>query len=101
MRRSYELGTVLVQLAEETPDVTSVYLTEHGDADQAIIEAFYWTSVPGVKQRIMLHKEATTQLVKEVTVGTELQMPMASIVYLRLKEMKILNRSEFGGLPEK
>jgi hypothetical protein len=101
--RSYESPTLSVQLVEETPGATTVRLTEHGEADQAVVEAFYWTTVRlnGVanEQHVMLHKEATIQLVSGSTVETDILMPLADIVFIRVKEMKLLNQSEFGKVP--
>jgi hypothetical protein len=101
--RSYSSPTISVRLAKEVdrPDFTAVYLTEHEDADQVIIEAFYWATdrLGGAEQRLMHHKEATAPLVKGVTVAANLMMPIASIVFIRVKEMKLLNQSEFGDVP--
>ena len=98
--RSYNSGTIAVRLVEQSSGVTSVFLTEHGDADQAIIEAFYYTTVrlshDAGETRVMLHKEATTPIGKGMTVATELMMPIASIEFIRVKEMKMLKQSEFG-----
>jgi len=98
-KRSYESATISVQLLEERPGVTSVILAEHGDADQVIVEAFYWTTYRGL--RVMLHKEATAPVSKGVMTAAELQMPVTSIVFLRVKELKMLGQSEFGDVPKK
>jgi hypothetical protein len=103
--RSYKSDTISVLLAEGgAPGVTSVYLTEHGDADQAIIEAFYWADVrlfsSESEQRLMRHKEATTTLQKGTTVAADLLMPIADIVFVRVTESKILNQAEFGDVPK-
>jgi anaerobic selenocysteine-containing dehydrogenase len=98
--QSYESATISVLLREEKPGVSSIYLTEHGDADEVVIQAFYWTTIPYPAQtRIMLHAEATTMLVKGATVATELLLPLANIVFIRVKEMRMLNQSEFGQVP--
>ena len=96
--RSYDSATLSIKLVEEVPGVTSLYMMEHGDADQVAIEAFYWTMLG--QQRLMLHKETTAPLVKEMTVGADLPMPVTSIVFLRVREMKLLRQSEFGRTPE-
>jgi hypothetical protein len=94
---SYSSATISVRLLEEQPGRTSVYLTEHGDADYAIVDAFYWSTFDN--QRILLHKETTAPLVKESTVGADLPMTVASIVFLRVYELKLLSQSEFGKVP--
>jgi hypothetical protein len=95
--RSYDSATISVRLMEEQKGITSVVLTEHGDADQVIVEAFYWTTVEG--HRLLLHRETTAPLVKGVAVGASLPMPVTSIAFLRVKEMKLLTQSEFGKVP--
>ena len=95
--RSYESATLSVRLLEEEPGRTSVYLTEHGDADYAIVDAFYWSTFED--QRLLLHKETTAPLVKGAIVGADLPMTVASIVFLRVYELKLLSQSEFGKVP--
>ena len=95
--RSYNAATISVRLVEEEPGSTSVYLTEHGDADEVIVQAFYWSTLNN--QRILLHKEATAPLVKGTIVAANLPMTLAGIVFLRVKELKLLNQSEFGKAP--
>jgi hypothetical protein len=96
--RSYDSATVSVQLAEEQPGITSVLLTEHGDADYCIVEAFYWTALNGV--RVLLHKEATTPLGKGTAAAADIALPVTSIVFLRIRELKLLTQSEFGDVPK-
>jgi hypothetical protein len=95
--RSFDTTSISVRLTQEQPGTTSVYLTEYGEADQVVIEAFYWASYQN--QRILLHKEATAPLVKGGTVGASLLMPLDIIVFIRVKEMKLLGQSEFGKVP--
>jgi hypothetical protein len=92
--RSFDSATISVRLAEEVPGMTSVLLTEHGDADEAIVLAFFWATLKGLK--LLLHKETTAPLVKGTVVQADLPMPIKSIAFLRVKELKLLHQSEFG-----
>jgi hypothetical protein len=92
--RSYDSKTISVRLEESQPGFTSALLTEHGDADYGIIEAFYWATLDG--KRLLLHKEATAPLVQGIMVGADIALPVTSIVFLRIKELRLLTQAEFG-----
>jgi hypothetical protein len=99
--RSYDSATISVRLVEDQPGVTSLILTEHGDATYVLVEAFYWTTqkINGRDVRLLLHKETTTPLFKGANMATDLPMTLASIVFLRVKEMNLLKQTEFGERP--
>jgi hypothetical protein len=97
-QRSFESATISVQLVEEIHGTTSALLTEHGEADYCIVEAFYWTKVNGV--RLLLHDEKTTPLPRGAATAVDIPMAMADIAFLRVKELKLLNQSEFGDKPK-
>jgi hypothetical protein len=105
---SYNSATISMRMVEEQPGITSLYLLEHGDADYVVVEAFYWTTIiirPGEngqekgEQRVLLHKETTAPLSKGIYCAADLAMPLASIVFLRVKEMNLLKQTEFGEMP--
>jgi hypothetical protein len=99
--RSYDSATISIRLVEDQPGVTSLILTEHGDATYVLVEAFYWTTqkINGRDVRLLLHKETTTPLSKGANMMTDLPMTLASIVFLRVKEMSLLKQTEFGERP--
>jgi hypothetical protein len=92
--RTYESKTISIALEQGGPEQTLLYLTEHGDADYVIVEAFYWTTFRGM--RVMLHKDTMTQVVKGTTSGADLPMNVDSIVFLRVRETKTLQLNDFG-----
>ena len=97
--RSYQSPTISIEMMELERGVTDLHITEHGDADYVIVEAFYWTTIQG--QRAILHKEATTPLAKGHTFGASVPLPVDSIVFLRVRELQVLKQSEFGDVPKK
>lgn len=93
---SYDSRTISVNMVEEEHGITSILLTEHGDADYCIVEAFYRTTIEGV--HLFLHKEATAPLMKGMATVAEIGLPIVDIAALRVKELKLLNQSEFGDI---
>jgi hypothetical protein len=97
MPSSYDSPTISVTLAEETHGITAVLLTEHGDADYCVVEAFYWKVVNNV--RLLLHKETTAALAMGLAAVAEIPLPLVDIVFLRVRELKTLNQTQFGDAP--
>lgn len=93
--RKYSSPTLSVELQQGASGAnTAIFLTEHADANEVIIEAFYYTDYKG--QRVMLHKEATTFMQKGITVAADVPLNLDDIEFIRVREMKLLTESEFG-----
>jgi hypothetical protein len=92
--KSYQSATLSVHLEQTAPGRTAIYLIERGDADEALIEAFYYTWNGNVK--LLLHKEASTPLVRDTILGTDIMLDLGKIEFFRVKEVKLQHETEFG-----
>jgi hypothetical protein len=97
--RSYHSSTLSLDMEQGDAGQTLFYLTEHGDADYVLIEAFYWYSGDKRVGKIMMHRDTYAPLIKETAVGTGILLDMKDIVFLRVREMKMLKESQFGQVP--
>lgn len=99
--RAYDSNTIHVIMLQPrtkgSETQTEIYLTEKGDANYAIVEAFYYTTVAidGKPTRLMLHKEATTTVGKNAVWGTSVDIPLDKIEIIRVKELRLNFEREF------
>lgn len=92
--RSYKSDTVEVHLIEGGPHASAIDLLERGDADFIVVYVFYYDTFEG--QKILLHKETTTPVLKGLTVSTDIPLPMKDVAFIRVHELKLLNQNDFG-----